>query len=112
VTPRTPHATSAATSTTSADSPTNASTDGSSDGGPDGLDPLPLTENCRASLARLELYECGLVASESATRSIVKRVCYNELALSNHLIQQVRQLVADMVILCAAHLYYYSVGYL
>lgn len=70
----------------------SSATDGSSDGAGALLlsETLPLTENCRTCLAQLTLYENGMVAYEAAARSIAKRVCHNDLALSHTLIQQVR----------------------
>lgn len=52
-------------------------------------EPLPITENCRSSLAMITLYEVGMTASEAATRAIAKRVCLGDGALSAELIHQV-----------------------
>lgn len=75
-------------------SPAASPTDGNSDGPPELLEPLHLSENCRSCLAQLAFYEAGMVTNEAAAKSIAKRVCHNDLTLSNSLIHQVRPYLA------------------
>lgn len=54
-----------------------------------GSEELPITDNCRACLSQITLYEVGMNACDAATRAIAKRVCLGDAEMSAVLIHQV-----------------------
>jgi len=57
----------------------------------DGLAPftsLNISENCRDCLSIITFYECGLNASDAATRAIAKRVCLGDIDMTRSLLHQ------------------------
>jgi hypothetical protein len=49
-----------------------------------------LTDNCRSCLLNILFYESGLSYSETATKAIAQKLCFNDIQASEHLLTQVR----------------------